>query len=285
MSTTTEIQSKDGTSLFVRQYNAVENPKAQILICHGYLEHCGRYQEFAEYLNTQNIAVTTFDFRGHGKSGGDRPVIRSFSEYDSDVEAMTSTLLKDVPAFLLGHSNGGLCVLQYALGRAHRSDTDVLKSTFRGVIVTNPYLAPAKPLPWIAKFVVRNLAPYFPSLKIPANLTGKDLTRDVAKQQDHDSDPLNLPSASLGWVAQALETQAKVMEWSQTVTFPLPLLFMHSDQDKVGCPKAMVDFITPLKGEDKQAILRKDEEHEILNEPDRASAYKIISDWAIQHAA
>ena len=68
------IQSKDGTPLFVKQYHA-EKPVAQVLILHGYLEHCGRYEEFGTYLSAHGISAMTFDLRGHGRSGGDLSLI------------------------------------------------------------------------------------------------------------------------------------------------------------------------------------------------------------------
>lgn len=273
------IESGDGIQLFVKQYDTA-SPKAQILILHGYLEHCGRYKEFAEYLNTQHIAVTTFDFRGHGKSGGDRPVIRQYSEYSMDVNAVKERLLPNVPAFLFGHSNGGLCTLNYMLSQA--SDDDKLKP-FVGVIVTNPYLEPFSPLSWISTLAVKAIAPWFPKLKIPANLSGDKLTNDLEKRKEHDEDPLNQPDASMGWVYQALLTQKNLKVLGKTTKFPRPLLFLYSDHDQVGSPKAMAEFSTALSADDKTIVLRKDEQHEILNEPKRQESFAIISEWVLKH--
>ena len=57
-----KIKSDDESLIFVQQFN-VQRPKAQILISHGYLEHCGKYEEFAKHLNSHGINVTLYDLR------------------------------------------------------------------------------------------------------------------------------------------------------------------------------------------------------------------------------
>ena len=95
------IQSNDGTQLYIKQFHP-ERPKGQVLILHAYLEHCLRYTEFAEYLNSKNISVTLYDFRGHGRSGGKRALIGKWNDYEDDLEAVRSTLNSKLPTFLLG---------------------------------------------------------------------------------------------------------------------------------------------------------------------------------------
>ena len=57
-----KIISDDESLIFVQQFN-VQSPEAQVLVSHGYLEHCSRYEEFAEHLNSYGINVTLYDLR------------------------------------------------------------------------------------------------------------------------------------------------------------------------------------------------------------------------------
>ena len=39
-----------------------------IYVIHGMTEHMGRYEEFAEVMNEDNVAVVGIDLKGHGKT-------------------------------------------------------------------------------------------------------------------------------------------------------------------------------------------------------------------------
>lgn len=49
-------------------WDKVKSPKAVVQLSHGMVEHLGRYDEFAKFLNTNNYIVVGEDHRGHGKS-------------------------------------------------------------------------------------------------------------------------------------------------------------------------------------------------------------------------
>ena len=42
--------------------------RAVVQFVHGMTEHSGRYEEFAEYLNSHDVAFVSYDLRGHGKN-------------------------------------------------------------------------------------------------------------------------------------------------------------------------------------------------------------------------
>lgn len=46
------------------------------MLCHGYGEHAGRYQWVAGTLNRAGAAVYAADHAGHGRSAGERVLIR-----------------------------------------------------------------------------------------------------------------------------------------------------------------------------------------------------------------
>jgi acylglycerol lipase len=272
------IQSNDGTQIYVKQFHA-EQPIAQVLVLHGYLEHCLRYTEFAEYLCGKQISVTTYDFRGHGKSGGDRALLRKWKEYDEDLETVRSTLNPNLPTFILGHSCGGLTTLSNIF--SHSADDAKIKS-LKGVILTCPYVEATDAVPWMVLGAVHTLGRFFPALKVPSNLKPEELTSDPVKQQEQRDDVMCQASATIGWASQGLKTQERVKKMAKDTPFPLPLLYIYATDDKVANPKVVGVVGENLQSKDKTVIRREGEEHEVLNETNRMETYEIISAWILK---
>ena len=94
--------------------------KAVLQITHGMTEHMGRYEAFAQYLQSMGIAVAGFDLRGHGKNPGDAEVA-SFGEggWSASIEDMRLfyALLQErfpgAPHYMLGFSLGSFLLREY----------------------------------------------------------------------------------------------------------------------------------------------------------------------------
>ena len=70
--TTGTLQAKDDLELFTRTWTPESDPTRGMLIVHGLAEHSGRWGHVARFFVEQGYAVTAFDLRGHGQSGGTR---------------------------------------------------------------------------------------------------------------------------------------------------------------------------------------------------------------------
>jgi len=106
------LTSKDGLKLYFRCW-AIQKPEAVVFVVHGFGEHINRYDELARLLNHHGYSVFGLDHRGHGKSEGLRVDINKFSDYVNDYICFIQHIQINVypfpkPAFLLGHSMGGL---------------------------------------------------------------------------------------------------------------------------------------------------------------------------------
>ncbi len=51
-------------------WDEVQNPVAIVQLVHGMVEHLGRYDDFAKYLNSKGYIVLGDDHRAHGKTAG-----------------------------------------------------------------------------------------------------------------------------------------------------------------------------------------------------------------------
>ena len=105
--------SFDGTDIHCYMWNNVENPKAVVQIAHGMGEHCGRYDDFASFLNKNGYIVIAEDHRGHGKTCGyeKRGIVEgdSYNDTISDMIALTNNYAikkYKLPVVLVGHSYG-----------------------------------------------------------------------------------------------------------------------------------------------------------------------------------
>jgi alpha-beta hydrolase superfamily lysophospholipase len=238
-----------------------------------------------------------FDFRGHGKSAGTQGYVANFTQYHDDLFAVVASVQQQqqqqsddnktaVPLFLLGHSNGGLVVLDYMLADAATGPADdsapnnFFSKSVKGVIITSPFLAPANELSYFKVMISRVLGYWLPTLALPANeVTAEILMHDEQKRFEHLNDPLNQSKFTLGWAVQGMRAQKRVRH--ELKECPVPLLFMYAEDDKVACPTVNKTFANTIGQADKTVVERIGEYHEILNETKRVETYALIKDWIL----
>lgn len=98
MKQTHQLLSNDKhTKLNVIEWSSGDKPTAILQIVHGMAEYIERYEEFAEFLNKNNITVIGHDHLGHGKSVDPKKPVYGYFKKDnsqsilvSDVSLVTS---------------------------------------------------------------------------------------------------------------------------------------------------------------------------------------------------
>ena len=109
-----EVEGYHHLKLHTYVYDNVKAPKAIVLIVHGMMEHAGRYDHFARFLNENGYIVVANDLRGHGHSAVDKKF--GFGEKDIFFESVQDEIvilekLKEayaMPIYLFGHSYGSM---------------------------------------------------------------------------------------------------------------------------------------------------------------------------------
>lgn len=118
------LESPSGATLAYRHQPATGTPRGILMICHGLVEHAGRYRRFAEVMSKQGFEVYAHDHRGHGRTKADEAPIGRFAWKDgvtkviTDVMAMRTLVAErhpGLPIILFGHSMGGLIALNTAV--------------------------------------------------------------------------------------------------------------------------------------------------------------------------
>lgn len=113
------LSSDQKHPLYHTFFTPKDEVKATLLIAHGMAEHSGRYEEFAQFLADNGIAVATYDHLGHGNTAENLQEL-GYIEPDYPMQAllkdtviMADTLKArhpDVPHFIMGHSMGSFIV-------------------------------------------------------------------------------------------------------------------------------------------------------------------------------
>jgi alpha-beta hydrolase superfamily lysophospholipase len=265
--------ASDGTSLYAQRWAPSEGtPVAELLIVHGYMEHGARYRELGHFLAGRGIASTALDYRGHGRAAGRRGFVESFGEYHTDLEAGLQGVSDQVPRFILGHSNGGLLLLDWA------GNGGAARFAVRGLIVTNPFLAMATEPPAYKVFLGRAAARIYPRLALPSGLSPQGLSRRPGIAEAYQRDPLVFTQATAGWYVEALAAQERVTHLTR---IDLPLLYVYSDSDPVAAPAVNRRLAERIESPDKTVIERKNELHEVLNEVDRDALFTRVAEFVL----
>ncbi|MBU0902099.1 MAG: alpha/beta hydrolase [Gammaproteobacteria bacterium] len=95
-----------------------EQPRATLVLLHGYYDHVGLYRHVIEWALGKGFAVLACDLPGHGLSSGARASIGDFAEYQTVLRALlaeAAELALPPPWHLCGQSTGGAILIDYLL--------------------------------------------------------------------------------------------------------------------------------------------------------------------------
>lgn len=265
-----EFKGARGFRIFYQWWRP-EEPKAVLLVVHGYAEHSGRYKNLVNYFVPRGYAVYALDHRGHGRSQGRRGYVERFRYYLDDLKAFYNLVREREPGrkiFMVGHSMGGLIALAYAL--QHQEEMDGLILSGAGVRVGGG----VSPLTVALGKLLSAIAPRVGMVKIEAEA----ISRDPAVVKAYVNDPLvytGKVSARLGAemlaIAQEVERRAGELR--------LPCLIMHGGADRLADPDGSRALYERISSEDKALKIYEGFYHEIFNEPERERVFRDMEAW------
>jgi alpha-beta hydrolase superfamily lysophospholipase len=262
-----------GLRIFTRSWRPEGEPRAVIVLVHGFNSHSGYYLWAAEQLVASGLAVYALDLRGRGRSDGERYYIDKFSEYQSDVDLLVKLARSrepGLPMFMLGHSAGGVIACNYVLD--HQSD-------FAGLVCESfAYQVPAPDFALSVLKGISHLAPHAHVLK----LKKEDFSRDPKVTQALLDDPL------LENEVQPTKTVAEMVRADERLKrdFPLfkvPLLIIHGTKDTVTRPEGSKEFYERAGSADKTLKLYEGYWHDPLNDVGKEMVMADIRAWLAKH--
>lgn len=246
-------------------------PLANVVLLHGYGDHCSRYAWVMDKFNEAGMAVYAYDQRGHGRSPGKRAYIHRFEYFLDDLDAFMGHVGRDLsaaPVFIMGHSMGGMVLARYAQTR---------KLDVRGLIFSSPFLAFSESTPEFLLALGPYIAKVVPWLPIGA-VDNSGLSRDPAVLEETDKDPF----AYHGRVAA--RTGAEFYRIIHDIENDLPriavpFLVMHGSDDSIVSPTGSQALHDKAGARDKTLRIFDGGFHELFNDLDKEEFMMEIVTW------
>lgn len=145
------LKTTDGLQLFEQHWLPDDEPKATVVLLHGFTEHSGRYGCLAQRLAKDRFSVYAMDLRGHGRSEGERVFVRSLDQHLSDLDVLLDSVTGrqgGKRVFLFGHSMGGTLAVRFAETRQGNLEGLVLSAA--AVAVGRNVFPLLRRLAWLA---------------------------------------------------------------------------------------------------------------------------------------
>ncbi len=267
------FSASGGLELFQQRWLPEAKAKANLVVAHGLGEHSGRYRDFAAWFVSRGYAVHSYDHRGHGKSPGQRGHINSWAEYREDLRAFLTLVrgeFSQTPTFLVGHSMGGLMVLDYAL---HYPEG------LRGVVSSGPSLEYGEDISRFLLLVARGLSRVAPRMRMDNGLDAEGLSHDKEVVKAYREDPLVHGWVSPRFVTAMGETMAATLQNAGQWPADLPLFIIHGSADPICPPSGSLRFFEQAGAQDKSRKTYPGFLHESFNELGREEVLGDVTAW------
>ncbi|UCC52545.1 MAG: lysophospholipase [Anaerolineaceae bacterium] len=258
------------TQLVYQCWRPQETTQAALVIVHGFSDHSGRYMNIVKGLVPRGMALYGYDQRGHGRSPGQRGHIDSFNQFRDDLLTFMHLVADqepDIPLFLMGHSMGGLIVLDFGLHHPQ---------IMRGVIASAPHLSDPPVSPIVAT-IGRLCSRVWPTFSMDAGLDTSGLSRKAQVVQAYEDDPL---VHGKGTARLSTEVATIVAETNaNAANFQPPLLIFHGTADSLTNPEASRRFYEEVPSSNKRYISYEGGLHEGHNDIHQERVVIDVAQW------
>lgn len=263
-------KSSDGLALYAVQWPATGRTEAVVAFVHGHGDHCRRYDEWFSVLNSRNIAVLAFDYRGHGRSDGKRGTIGQFEDLGKDVAllcAKAAELNPSVPVVLYGHSLGATLVISHLI----RS-----KSLPALAIATSPWLQLAHPPGKYLSALIKIANQLLPNLAFSTGLHPSDFSMLEGYAEKGGEDKYIHNRISPRFYSSVVKEIVYIFSHFSEIT--VPLLLMQGRDDKVMDGSATKKLSSLLPGQVKY-FEWKYAGHQLHNSESSDEIMEYIIEW------
>jgi len=260
----------DGTALLRRAWRPEGSPRAVVVFVHGLGEHSGIYGTTAGSLVERGYAFETYDVRGHGHSPGPRVHLDSWEQVRGDLSALLALVRAEHPGrplFLVGHSAGGLTVLEYALRHA---------DGLTGVVAASPAIGEVGAPGWLLA-LARLLSRAFPRLALNVRLDFDNMSRDPVANRAIVEDPLYCRKGTARLGAETLDA----ISWTRAHApeLRLPLLMLQGTGDRITSPDASRRFFEQAGSPDKTYLSYPGAFHSLFHETNASEVRADLAAW------
>lgn len=249
--------------------------KAVLFIVHGLGEYCGRYTNVVERFVPLGYAIYGLDHIGHGKSGGDREMVKRFEDFTEPLKTyykMVTTWQPGKPVFIYGHSLGGLITSFHLLDE---------QASFKGAVISAAGVKVPENISGMTVFMGKVLSVLAPKTGI-LGLDTNYLSHDKAVVDTYNADPLVFHGKTPARLAaEMLRAMMRVSAEAARIT--LPVFILHGSGDKIVDPAASIMLDEKVSSKDKSFKIYEGDYHEVHNELDREIMFKDLETWLAAH--
>ncbi len=286
------------------QPEASKTPKAILQIVHGMAEYIERYDEFANFLNENNILVVGHDHLGHGESVDlENPTYGFFAKDDSanilveDTYQITNYIKKrypQVPLFIMGHSMGSFVTRNYLKKYSDKVEGSILMGTggkkeeiklMKKLLKGLNTISPKAVNPALNHLSFGNFNKKIKQANSPFSWLSKNEAN--VKQYEEDQKCGFIFTNNGFYTLISLVEGATQKNWFKTIQTTLPILIISGEKDPVGNygkgPRKVAIELTDNYFSDVTLRLYHDLRHEILNEVEKEDVMNDIYDWLTSH--
>ncbi len=265
-----------GRTLFRRAW-LPERSRRLVVVAHGYAEHSGRYEAVGSWLAARGCAVHAYDHTGHGRSDGPRGHVGRFDDFLDDLDAFIGLCRSEhpgLPAYVIGHSMGGLIVAAWTERRSPKVD---------GVILSGPALVagetpPRRQIWWLQ--LMRRLLPRF---RMPRPIEHEALSRDPEVGRAYGADPLIFQHMTLSLAGALFDAGGPTLRDEGGVE--VPTLVLHGGDDSIVLPWGSRKFFENLKASGSDLRIYPELRHEIFQEPEGEEVLGDVIRWIDEREA
>ncbi len=268
--------------LYGRRYFQKNEPKWRMVFLHDIGEHSNRYHDyflnFLKYFSKKNapaFEIVSFDFKGHGKSGGTRGHLDSIDDLCLDtIMALNEPGKGELPTIMMGLGLG--CIVSLKIYHHYFSK---LNSSIDALVLINPGLKLNWTIPSSIESIARGGSLLFSKLKLPFQLEGRLFAGESLVAEEFDCDPLVNHTMTLGSLFE-LQHNASVMRTS-AYYLDIPVFIGISGQGRLYSKTITELFAKGIVHSHVQHF--PDAEHDLFHHFDCENFNHSVYNWLKKH--
>jgi alpha-beta hydrolase superfamily lysophospholipase len=268
----------DRTPLHLLSAGNSASARAHMVLVHGLGEHIGRYAALIQTLAQAGFAVTAYDQRGHGQSGGARGVLPHAEALLSDLAYIIDHVrerssVQRLPLVLLGHSMGGAVVGRF-VAEGVAAQPAAWYRPVQAMVVSSPaWAADLNPLQRLLMQVGRLM----PDMVAANGLKPGWISHDQEVVRAYEADPLVHDRITPRLARFILEAGDKVLQAAPR--WQTRSLVLWAGADRCVAPRGAASFAAAAPGTVVQSKCYDGLYHEIFNEPENGQVIADLLAW------
>lgn len=265
-----------GLELCFEENHPENEPRASVVLLHGYAEHTGWLRPVSDSLLKAGFSAYAFDLRGHGRSEGVRGDLVKFRDLSRDITTFIEYVCERSggrKVFIVAHSLGASAAVYYASTGQARID---------GLVTSGIYVKDAGEYAKWKHSAGRMLAPFLPLVPIQ-KLDTERLALDPAVREEYKSDPLIYHGGvriRMGMHFMDMEKYLKGVP----ARIKVPLLILHSKEDRLASIEGSRMLYREAASSDKRLIEVENSGHEVLRDYPHKEICDLICRWLTERA-